>query len=220
MDIIKIDNLCKIKQPSVQDKIVKAIVEDRVIILPAGTIYGLSCSYNNKNAIEKIYKIKKRKKSLPFIILISGIDDLKLLASEINPTAEKLINKFWDIKNIEPLTLIFNREKHLKEFITDGKSTIAIRMAENEFLRSIIDACGPIISTSATISGIKKYPVKPGDIPDLIKKQADMIVEYGFSLPGVESTIIDVTAAEPVLIRQGGVRFSDILKYLESMKNK
>src|SRR3989337_4323911 len=78
----------------------------KVVILPTSTIYGLSCSYNNKNALEKIYELKQRPKNLPFIVLISKIDSLLQLADEIKGTADILIKNYWTGQNSQPLTLV------------------------------------------------------------------------------------------------------------------
>lgn len=210
MITIKINNLDEVNDSAVK-KIAKIIAEGKIAILPTGTIYGLSCRYDNKKSIEKIYKIKKRNKNIPLIILIAGKDDLKNLASDINRIAEKIIEKFWDIENPRPLTLIFKRNSSLEDFITSGSSNIAIRMAGPRFLKNIISICGPIVSTSATISGVKGYPKKLKDITDVIIKQVDLTVECSSALAGAESTIIDVTGQVPVLVREGAVNFGDIL---------
>jgi L-threonylcarbamoyladenylate synthase len=210
MITIKISDLDKICKSEVK-KIAKIISEGGIAILPASTIYGLSCRYDSKNTIKKIYKIKKRDPIMPFIILISGKDDLKKLASSINRTAEKIIEKFWDIKKPKPLTLIFKRNNSLEDFMTCGSPNIALRLAGSKFLRNIISICGPIISTSATISGIKSFPKKIEDIPDVILKKADLIVECSSPLAGEESTIIEVTGRVPVLVREGAVGFKEIL---------
>ncbi|MBA7574020.1 Threonylcarbamoyl-AMP synthase [subsurface metagenome] len=167
----------------------------------------------------KIYNIKKRNKNLPFIILISSYDNLKSLVSDINPVAKKIIKNFWDTENPEPLTLIFNKKSSLENFITSGNSTIAVRLADSGFLRNIINICGPIVSTSATVSGTKSYPKKIEDIPFTIRKQADLVVGYPSSLTGVESTIVDVTGQIPVLVREGKVKFRDVLKFKDSKRN-
>jgi L-threonylcarbamoyladenylate synthase len=192
-------------------KIAKVISKGGIAILPTSTIYGLSCRYDSKKAIEKIYKIKQRDPIVPFIILISGKDDLKRLVSGINSTAEKLIEKFWDIKRPRPLTMIFRRNDSLEDFMTCGSPNIALRLAGSRLLRDIIGICGPIVSTSATISGTKSFPKEIKDIPDTIVKKADLVVECLSPLAGEESTIIEVTGRVPVLVREGAVRFKEIL---------
>jgi L-threonylcarbamoyladenylate synthase len=210
MITIKTSDLDKADKSEVK-KIAKIISEGGIAILPASTVYGLSCRYDSKNAIGKIYKIKKRDPIVPFIILISDKEDLKRLASGINCTAEKLIKKFWDIKKPRPLTMIFKRNDSLEDFVTCGSPNIALRLAGSGFLRDIISICGPIVSTSATISGIKSFPKKIKDIPDVVLKKVDLVVECSSPLAGKESTIIKVTGRVPVLVREGAVRFKEIL---------
>jgi L-threonylcarbamoyladenylate synthase len=214
METIKINNLNAALdttgKPLDIKKIARYLAEGKVVILPTATIYGLSCKYNDRAAIERIYDIKKRNTDIPFIILISSIDDLENFTSKINITAEKIIEKFWHIKNPRPLTLVFEKKKSPENFITGSMNTVAIRMAELKFLRDIIDICGPIVSTSATISGIKIFPKKVSEIPAAIRKQADLTVESQTSLTGGESTIISVEKDIPVLIREGRVKFKDV----------
>jgi L-threonylcarbamoyladenylate synthase len=107
--------------------------------------------------------------------------------------------------------MIFKRNSSLEDFVTCGSSNIALRLAGSGFLRDLISICGPIVSTSATISGIKSYPKKIKEIPDAIVKEVDLIVECSSPLAGDESTIIEVTGANPVLVREGAVKFKEIL---------
>ncbi|MEA2015988.1 MAG: L-threonylcarbamoyladenylate synthase [Actinomycetota bacterium] len=210
MNTIKIKDSYKIKRPSLITKIAGAVSENKVLILPTGTVYGISCRYDSRDSIRRIYKIKKRDKALPFIILISKLKDLKIFTSDINPSAKKIIKHFWNIKNPQPLTLVFNKNKNLKNFFSGGRSTIALRMAELRFLRDIINICGPIVSTSATISGTGEHPKKADEVPPSIRNNVDLIIDCQSELPGVESTIINVTGKSPSLIREGGIKFSDI----------
>jgi len=192
----------------------------KVLILPTSTIYGLSCSYDNKNALEKIYELKQRPGNLPFIVLVSKIDSLLQLVAEINRTADTLIKNYWTDKNSKPyktslpLTLIFKKNNSIDSFITRGSKKIAIRLDKLEILKKIIDLSGPIISTSATISGISQSPKNIKEIPEVIKKNADLLIDLCLDLPGIASTIIDVTELEPVLIREGTLKYTKILDKL------
>jgi len=215
MEIIKIKNLntatyTPVKPPDIK-RIARYLSDGKILILPTATIYGISCKYDDRAAIKRIYDIKKRNTDIPFIILISSIDDLKIFTAKINKTAENIINRFWNIDNPQSLTLVFDKKKSLNNFFTGDMDTVAVRMAELKFLRDIINICGPIISTSATVSGEKTFPKKVSEIPSAIRKQVDLIVECTSSLPGGESTIISVEKDIPVLIREGKIKFKDIL---------
>ena len=198
----------------------KHISAGKVVILPTSTIYGLSCSYDNKNALEKIYELKQRSKNLPFIVLISKIDSLLQLAAQINRTADILIKNYWTGKNIQPgknsqpLTLVFKKNNSVDSFIAGGSEKIAIRLEGLEILKKIIELSGPIVSTSATISGMSLSPKSIKEIPEIIKKGADLTIDFGVDLPGTASTIIDVTGPAPVLIREGALKYNKVLDEL------
>lgn len=210
MEVIKIKNPNKVGKKTIEE-IADYITSGRVVILPTRTIYGISCKYDNEELLDRVYEIKKRDKNLPFIILISDITALGHLVKDINPQAKVLIDNYWNKDCPDSLTLIFKKNKSLNPFITSGSTKIAIRRAGLKFLRQIIDICGPIISTSATISGQKIAPTSIKHIPLEVKKKVDLIVECQTSFSGVESTILDITTVEPALIREGEIKYKEIL---------
>lgn len=199
---------------SILKKISALLAGGKVGVLPTATIYGLSCTYDNEDAVKKIYSIKKRRSGTPFIVLISSISQLGILAGEINDPVKKLITKYWDTKKPYPLTLILSKNESTGSFITGGRPTIAIRMAGLKAIREIIDRTGPIVSTSATLSGTMVQPRTLDEVPLEIRQGADFVVDYGSSLGGRESTIVDLTGKVPVLLRQGALDYEDILRDL------
>jgi len=196
------------------EKISALLAGGKVGVLPTATIYGLSCVYDNEDAVKKIYSIKKRKSGTPFIVLISSISQLGTLACEINNPVKKLIAKYWDTKEPYPLTLILAKNESTGSFITGGRSTIAIRMAGLKAIRDIIDRTGPIVSTSATLSGTMLQPTTLDEVPPEIRQEADFVVDYSSNLGGRESTIVDLTLKEPVLLRQGALDYEEIRRDL------
>lgn len=214
MDIIKIKNSGKVSGKTVRD-IAGYILNEKTVILPAKTIYGLSCMYNSSAALKKLYEIKERKSDLPFIILFSGLESIEKLASEISDDARILIKHYWDCEEPAPLTIVLKKNAALEDFITGGRNTIALRRAELKFVRDIIDISTPIISTSATISQTDTIPHMIKDIPEKICKKADLIVELEEKLLGIESTIIDISGSKIKPVREGAVKFDSILQKLQ-----
>src|SRR5665648_292705 len=104
MHVIKIKNSGKVSSETVRD-IAGYILNEKAVILPAKTIYGLSCMYNSSLAIKKLYKIKERKSDLPFIILFSRLKSIEKLAAQISDNAGILIKYYWDCEEPAPLTL-------------------------------------------------------------------------------------------------------------------
>jgi len=198
------------------DLIANLLNENKVLVLPTKTIYGISARFDNEKNFERIYDIKKRSQNIPFIILISNLEDLKNLVFNLPKNAQKLIEAFWKKDEVIPLTIIFKKNPKLASFITGSKDTIGIRRAEFDFIRKIIDKSAPIISTSATISGVKSVPLEITDIPQSILNDVDAIVKYPEKLLGVESTIVDFSKDEeyPSLVRQGIVSYEYILQKL------
>jgi len=208
--IIKIKNRLKIDKALVEE-ISRSLLEEQALVLPASTIYGLSCKFDSRPAFEKIYQIKRRKRDLPFIILISNTRSLKGLVDDISKAADALISRYWNTPSPMPLTIIFKKKKGLDDYITGGRPTIAVRVAGLELIRKVIDISGPIVSTSATISGTKDSPVEIKDIPGSIKDEAGLIVDWGQPLPGIPSTIVDASGSRPKLIREGSLRLENNL---------
>jgi len=183
-----------------------------VAILPTSTIFGLSCAYDNEAAIKRIYKIKKRPAFMPFIIIISGLESLRALTGSMSKSAKKLIDIFWLSKEAQPLTLIFERNKNLGDFITQGRPGIAVRLDPLPLLKKIVEKCGPVVSTSATISGSSDIPAGLQKIAGSIVDKADIILDPGKEPGIVASTILDVTGPEPVLLREGTLSAENISK--------
>ena len=192
--------------------IAEAMITGKIAILPTSTIYGLSCAYNNKPALDRIYEIKERPKILPFIVLIADIAYIDILADNKNAFAEVLIKKYWMSLSPRPVTIIFKKNKNLPEFIAGRSDRIALRLDCLKIITDVIKICGPIVSTSATVSGTGQSPVSIAEIPEIIKNKADVIVCMKKNLAGVASTVVDITGGKPVIAREGKVSGREIME--------
>lgn len=200
------------------EEIAQAMIAGKTAILPTCTIYGLSCSYNNKSAIDRIYEIKQRPKAMPFIILIADIADINMLADKTSVFAEVLINKYWLSLNPQPVTIIFEKNKNLPGFVTGGSNHIALRLECLQIIKDVIKICGPIVSTSATISGTGGSPISIAEIPETVKSNVDIIIDAKENLAGTASTIVDVTGEMPVVAREGKISRQEIMELFYTTK--
>ena len=192
----------------------RALRDGKVLIMPAATVYGISSRYDDPEALKKICRIKKRSSDMPFIILISNRVQLDLLVKKISAAGNKLMEKYWDRDTPKPLTLIFKKSKAVGDNLTGGRDTVAVRMAGLKEIRDIIDIAGPVVSTSANISGQDTRADDISKIPYSVRQKADITVRLDGGLKGTESTIVDVSGENPVLIREGALSFDSILKDL------
>jgi len=193
-------------------EIAETLLEAKVILLPASTIYGISSVISSESAIERIYDIKSRGRDKPFIVLISNIDALTGLVKKTSMYACDLIREHWEKEDPDQVTMIFEKDPKVEDYVTSGSPKIAIRLEKDRVLRSVIGISGPIVSTSATISGSATIPKSLEDVPDIIKEKVDLIVKSQKTLEGMASTIVDVSGNKPLLLREGGVKLLGIRK--------
>lgn len=146
------------------DEITALIKKGKVGVLPTDTIYGLHALSSNQGAIERIYDLKKRSTVKPFINLISKITHLEKMGISLTSVEKEIAQKYWP----GPVSLIFERT---------GK-TIAFRMPKSEMLKNVIDKTGPIVSTSANISGQESASTLQETI-DYFGNGVDFYVEGG-----------------------------------------
>lgn len=161
-----------------------------VVIFPTDTVYGIGCVFDNEIAVERIYKIKGTKKSQPFPILVSNINQVTEIA-EMSDYARELIDKHWP----GGLTII----------LPAGSKKIGFRMPNSDIVRSIIEKVGkPIVGTSANFHG-QPAPKSYEELDPNFTKLADFVLAGECKL-SQESTVVDVTVSPPIILRQGAVR--------------
>lgn len=175
-------------------KAAKIIKNEGVVIFPTDTVYGIGAKFDDKDAVDKIYKIKGTKKQQKFPILVSSPSQLEEMAI-VNNTAKKLIKKFWP----GGLTII------LKNKNKTGKT--GFRQPDHIVPISIINSAGvPIVGTSANFHG-KKTPINMGELDADFAKLADFVV-LGECKNQRESTVVDTTVDPPKILRQGTVEIN------------
>ena len=148
----------------------KTLKNGGIILYPTDTIWGIGCDATNKEAVKKIYLLKKRSKNKALIILIAEYANLYKLIDQVSPNAHKEMN------NEKPTTVIFNNVKNVSKEILAEDGSAAIRLANDNFCQSLIIKLGqPIVSTSANISG-GPNPEIFTDINNELKENVDYIV--------------------------------------------
>ena len=128
-------------------KAVKSIKEGKVLVCPTDTVYGLLADATNKEAVSKLFKVKKRQIKKPIPIFIRNIKMAEKLAV-INQEQEIFLKKVWPGKT----TAVLKRRQGIKIFGM-GKKTIALRIPNYKFLNALIEKINrPLTGTSANIS--------------------------------------------------------------------
>jgi L-threonylcarbamoyladenylate synthase len=181
------------------DKIVELLKNGGVGVLPSDTVYGLSCLALNKKAVMRIHRIKMRDSKKPFIVLFSRLDQLDELGVDKSDSLKAA--RYWPGK----LSLVCNAHD-APSWLQMGRGTLAVRQPDNRELLRLIDEIGPIISTSANISGVK-YAATISHIKKLFDKDLDFYVDNG-SMTGKPSTLAKPAQGKLKIIRQGALIIS------------
>lgn len=183
-------------------KIISLFKNGKIIIFPTDTVYGIGCILNDKT-IQQLYKIKKRSKNKPTLILAASFNQAKKYAY-FNPKAKRIAKKFWPA----PLTLILKAKENVPKMIQGRGGTIAIRVPKQKLLQKILSNLKePILAPSANFSG-KKTPTTSSEIDKNLIKLVDYVVTEKNS--GTKpSTIIDISGKKLKLIRLGQIKIQD-----------
>ncbi len=185
-----------------------SLISGNLVAFPTETVYGLGADASNEKAVARIYEVKGRPSNHPLIVHISSIDKLDKWAKDIPEYAIKFAKNFWP----GPMTLVLPKTDLAKDFITGGQDNIGVRVPAHIGALALIkefEARGGfgIAAPSANRFG-KVSPTSAEDVKDELSKfliPADLILDGGPSLVGLESTIINCTNSTPVILRPGAI---------------
>lgn len=175
----------------------EALRDGGLIVYPTDSVYGLGCDLRNKNAVEKIYRIKgnDKRKLLSFICR-----DLKNISeyAYVSNAAYKAMRHLLP----GPYTFILNATKQVPKILLEKRATVGIRVPDNAVCQALLAEFGhPVISTSACLPD-QDYLGDTDAIATTFEHLADIFLDSGPG--GLEpSTIIDFTRDEPSVVRQG-----------------
>lgn len=172
-----------------------------LVAFPTETVYGLGGNGLLKEASRSIYAAKGRPSDNPLILHISDMKELEPITREIPGRARTLAEHFWP----GPLTMILNKAETVPLETTGGLSTVAVRMPEHEVARRLIALAGvPVAAPSANTSG-RPSPTTAAHVREDLEGKIEAILDGGPSGIGLESTIVDLSGEEPVLLRPGAI---------------
>jgi L-threonylcarbamoyladenylate synthase len=180
--------------------IVQNLKQGKIGMIPSDTLYGLTCSALNKQAVENIYKIKGRDSSKPVIVLINSIENIKEFGIDITENQRVFLQNNWPNK----LTVVLTGVSSDLDYIHRGKYSIGFRIPNDAWLQQILLHTGPLISTTVNLSG--ENPIN--SVPEAIKsfgQKIDFYVDVG-ELNSPPSTVISLQPSGTFdILRQGSV---------------
>jgi tRNA threonylcarbamoyl adenosine modification protein (Sua5/YciO/YrdC/YwlC family) len=151
--------------------IIRTVSDGGIVVMPTDTVLGLVCSAFDEKAVQKIYEIKGRDPLKPFVVLVSKMRMLELLNVTPTPAEHEHIKTMWP----GPHTFVFGTTSD-KQYLHRNTGTLAVRLPDDQNLQEIINSTGPIVATSANLSGQKVF-TSSADAKRVFGEAIDLYIE-------------------------------------------
>ncbi len=153
-----------------------------IILYPTDTVWGIGCDATNEEAVNQVYRLKRRSEAKTMLCLVANDAMLERHVEQVPDMA-------YDIMDLseKPVTLIYDNPKGIASNLITSDNTMAIRVARDKFCRTLIQRFKkPIVSTSANLAG-ESTPAGYSEISEPIKNGVDYVVnlkrEASYSVP-------------------------------------
>lgn len=188
----------------------------KIIVLPTDTVYGVGCTLWDARAIARLYSAKRRPEELAIPVLVAEAKDVYQVARDLPPTFEVLARRFWP----GGLTLVLPRQLRVPAILSAGRDTVAVRLPDHAFTRELIRAAGGALAvTSANISG-QPAPCTAQEAAAALWGRVSVILDGGLCPMGTASTIVDLTAFPPHILRQGAIPYEALREALPDLLSR
>jgi len=183
------------------EQAISILKQGGIVAFPTDTVYGLGACISIPQAVERIYQVKERPRSMALSLLLADKSQIGEVAEPVPPIAWLLADKFLP----GALTMVLPRAKSVPDIVTGGGATVAVRIPAHPVPVALARGLGaPIVGTSANLSG-KPSSLTAEEVYAQLGGKVDLIIDGGRCPGGKESTIVDLTGEAPVLLREGAI---------------
>ena len=192
------------------EEAVPLLQDGLLVAFPTETVYGLGADAGSTEALKRLYAAKGRPADHPVIVHLgepSWLDDWAFAT----PQARALANRFWP----GPLTMILPRRPGVSDLITGGQDTVGVRMPNHPVALELLRRFGrALVAPSANRFG-RVSPTTAQHVMGEFPAEQVKVIDGGPCTVGVESTIVDLSGEQPVVLRPGDITSRQIFKALE-----
>jgi len=188
-----------------------ALARGELLGLPTETVYGLAADADNDAAVAQIFAAKGRPADHPLIVHVADAGAITRYAREVPLFAQRLIDAFWP----GPLTVILPRLPGAACAATGGQDSVGLRCPAHPVAHAVLQACQrlerPIHGLAAPSANRfgRISPTSAAHVAQELGMQL-LVLDGGTCAVGIESTIVDCTRGQPVLLRPGGIARADV----------
>jgi L-threonylcarbamoyladenylate synthase len=177
-----------------------------VVAIPTETVYGLAGDARNETAIQKIFAIKGRPTNHPLIVHFATAKEAFEWAVEVNDSARKLAEAFWP----GPLSLVLRKQPWVSDSLTAGQATVAVRVPAHAVAHQLLVEFRGALAAPSANRFTKVSPTSTAHVMHDLGDRLELILEGGNCEIGIESTIIDCSQPDPVLLRPGYITVEEL----------
>jgi L-threonylcarbamoyladenylate synthase len=183
------------------DEVVEAVAAGGLVVIPTDTVYGLACRPDSEECVQELSRLKQRSPEQPIALVAASLDAVLELVPEL--PVDRLLQG--------PFTLVLRNPGERLRWLTGSRpGTIGVRLPElTGPARDLFDRVGAVAATSANLHG-GSDPRRLSDVPAEILDAVAAVLDAG-ELAGMPSTVVDLTEAEPRILREGAVPAAEAL---------
>jgi len=186
--------------PALRGQTVDVLRGGGVVLLPTDTVYGIAVRAEAPGATGRLFALKDRAEGQPVAVLVADVAQALELVEAPEPAVRRLMGEQWP----GPLTLVMRRSGTAAPLELGGDpSTVGVRCPDHDFVRAVAAEVGPLATTSANRHG-EPTPTTAAEAAASLVGAVDLVVDGG-RLGAIASTVVDLTGAEPVVLREGAV---------------
>lgn len=192
--------------PSSIDEAVELLSLGSVVAIPTDTVYGLAARLDDDAPVARLFAAKRRPASLPVAVLCASAEEAAALAAAWPKSAAALARRYWP----GPLTLVVAAPRALAARLGSARG-VGVRVPDDALCRALLERTGPLAVTSANPHGVAPATTAAG-----VAAVAEGVAAVfdGGTRDGAVSTVVDLTGATPLLVREGALAFAELLEVL------
>jgi L-threonylcarbamoyladenylate synthase len=187
-----------------------------LVAFPTETVYGLGAHALDAAAVQRIFAAKGRPSFNPLIAHVADVDGARALVRDWPEAAERLARAFWP----GPLTFVLPKRAHVPDVLTAGLPAVAVRVPAHPVALALLRAADLPIAAPSANRFTELSPTAARHVAKALGDRVDVILDGGPTSVGIESTVVDLTGARPVLLRPGTVSASAIAEVLGAMPDR
>lgn len=178
----------------------------KLVAFPTETVYGLGANAFDAAAVARIFAVKGRPRQSPLIVHVDSIEMARALVLEWPDAADRLARRYWP----GPLTLVLPKRPSIPDIVTAGLSTVGLRVPSHPLALALIRAAGVPIAAPSANPFSELSPSTAEHVRQSLGDAVDLVLDGGPATVGIESTVLSLAGAEPLLLRPGVIPLPDI----------